>query len=1222
MDTSTKIVRIGVVIFCCHILLANVYALTKEEFLATKVPVEHDFNKINPQMTYRPQHLIVRLAPQARGFDGKVKCQNIVSAAGGGKVKKRVSQLNETYVIELPDGVKIEDALKTYNARDDILYAEPDYGLELANTTPNDIRFEDLWGLHNTGQTGGTADADIDAPEAWDIRTDANDIIVAVIDTGVDYTHPDLAANMWVNQAEFLGDPNYDDDNNGYKDDIRGWDFFAEDNDPMDYYSHGTHCAGTIGAIGNNGIGVAGVCWKVKIMPLQVSHYDEEGWEIWASNASEAIYYAVNNGAKILSNSWGGYSDIQVLRDAVEYCLSKKVLFIAAAGNEELNFPRYPARYDYDNIIAVLATNHNDEMADFSSYGAATVDIGAPGVDILSTLPYNNYDYYNGTSMAAPHVSGVCALVWSLYPRLSAVAVKQAILDGADRLDALDGLCVTGGRLNAYGALMAACPLTLTIEDDISTCTNPGDTITYTFTCTNRTTTNSADPNFYYGPVDDITVTTNLPAGVTCSPSNPNYDPQTHTYIWTIDSLAPGESDSTTLTVTVNNGAEPGLPMEARSVLDVAGSIYRIIESTIPVCCWGGDVIYVNTAATGLNTGVGWANAYTTLQKTIARVNRGCSGQIWVAEDTYKPGTQATDSFIIPAGISVYGGFAGNEMSILERNIPANLTILSGCINETIRSEAVVVMDANALLDGFTVEGGKNGILSEDNITVRNCRIRGNTWDGIHHEGAGKTASVFNCWITGNQQNGCCFIDSAAILKNNIFNSNSSDSGGEYYSLCFSNSLTAPVVYNNTFVNNFSYAVGTIDPNSNNPQYPDIQNCIVWYNNNDDEQLYGYEHTQYSCVYDPNNNPNDPNGMDYTFDAYGNFSGLPGFICDYVNDPNADPNLLNVHLAYDSFCRDGGDPNLSYEGQVDIDNQSRVLCGRADIGADEYVAVLNITTNTAYDTIQDAIDEASNGDEIVVYPGTYEECVDLSYKAVILRSADPNDWDIVNATIIHADTGPTVAIWHPSQSGYATLKGFTVTNTGEEIAAIRIFDGFAVVSHCVVRSSYDGIGCDGSWPLITNCIIENSFEGIYCTWASATIANCIIRNNDCGIFLFRDLGSVVKNCTIVSNTGDGIYSFFSVAPTVINSILWNSGDDLYNCSATYSCIKDNDGGTGNIHSNPSLESNCRLISNSPCIDVGDNSAVSQGDTDIDNEPRIIDDGYGTVDMGADEFNPD
>ncbi|MFC2140576.1 S8 family serine peptidase, partial [Candidatus Auribacterota bacterium] len=363
-----------------------------------------------------------------------------------GSIELKEKLDDTTYLFSVPSFLEEEEAIAICQEHELVAYAEPNFVMSV-NKVPNDASFSKLWGMHNSGQTGGKADADIDAIEAWDTTTGSANMIVAVIDTGVDYTHPDLQANMWTNTGEVAGN-GIDDDGNGYVDDYRGWDFYNDDYDPYDDNGHGTHCSGTIGGVANNGIGVAGVSWNVKIMALK---FLSGGGSGYTSDAVKAVKYATDNGAKIMSNSWGGGGYSQALKDAIDEANQKGILFIAAAGNSASNNdtnPHYPSSYTSSNVISIAATDHSDNLASFSCYGATSVDIGAPGVSIYSTVPGNSYASYNGTSMATPHVAGACALVWSHYPDLTHSQIKQKILGGGDKISSLQGKVLTNARLN------------------------------------------------------------------------------------------------------------------------------------------------------------------------------------------------------------------------------------------------------------------------------------------------------------------------------------------------------------------------------------------------------------------------------------------------------------------------------------------------------------------------------------------------------------------------------------------------------------------------------------------------------------------------------------------------------------------------------------------------------------------------------------------------------
>jgi hypothetical protein len=340
-----------------------------------------------------------------------------------------------------------------------VRYAEPNFVVK-ADALPNDPSFGNTWGLNNTGQTingsPGTADADIDAPEAWNVTTGSPSVTVAVIDTGVDGSHPDLASQMWINPGENCTGcrtDGIDNDHNGYVDDWRGWDFANNDNNPTDDHGHGTHVAGTIGASGNNGVGVAGVNWNVKIMPVKFLNAQGSGT---IANAVSAVLYAAQNGAAVMNNSWAGPDYSQALADAIGVADQRNSLFVAAAGNNGTDndtSPTYPASFDNPNVLAVAATDNNDNRAYFSNTGRMSVDIGAPGVDIYSTWPGGGYQFLSGTSMATPHVAGAAALAKAAFPSASAVGLKDLLLNAADPKPSLARLTTSGARLNVGNAV-------------------------------------------------------------------------------------------------------------------------------------------------------------------------------------------------------------------------------------------------------------------------------------------------------------------------------------------------------------------------------------------------------------------------------------------------------------------------------------------------------------------------------------------------------------------------------------------------------------------------------------------------------------------------------------------------------------------------------------------------------------------------------------------------
>jgi subtilisin family serine protease len=393
------------------------------------------------------------------GFDPGVALttQRAMLGKAGATANGRIRPLR-TFVASVPAADRAK-ALAALLKNPRIRFAEPDVTYSV-DTLPNDPSFSQLWGLNNTGQTvktsTGTADADIDAPEAWSTTTGSSSVVVAVIDSGVDWHHPDLAANVWTNPGESCpgcANDGIDNDGNGYVDDVHGWDFVSNDNDPFDDNGHGTHVAGTIGASGNNGVGVAGVNWNVRIMPLKFIGANGEGT---ADDAVRAILYATRMGAIVSNNSWGGEDFSQALEDAIVDADTHGSLFVAAAGNSARNTdttPDYPSGFDVPNVLTVGATDQNDGRAWFSNYGKRTVDLAAPGTNIYSTWPGGSYRFLDGTSMAAPHATGVVALAKAAFPTASAIGLKTLLLRTVDPNASFAGLSATGGRLNARSAV-------------------------------------------------------------------------------------------------------------------------------------------------------------------------------------------------------------------------------------------------------------------------------------------------------------------------------------------------------------------------------------------------------------------------------------------------------------------------------------------------------------------------------------------------------------------------------------------------------------------------------------------------------------------------------------------------------------------------------------------------------------------------------------------------
>ena len=424
----------------------------------------------------------------------------ILTASLHDRVEDRIENIEGWEAIDDLDNADGTAVAAEYSQLPEVEYAEPNYtisldeaGGPLVPVLPRDPQFNDQWALANSGQRGGKQGADISATLAWATTTGSDKVVVAVLDSGVDYTHEDLAENIWVRPATM--DP-YQDNELGTIDDENGFNAIDGASDPMDENGHGTHCAGIIGAEGENNVGIAGVNWKVQIMPLKFMNaggfgttkdaieainyvidrkkagvnwkvkimplkFMNAGGFVTTKDAVEAINYVIDRkkagvNVRIISASWGSTQKSRALEEVIRKAYENDILFVAAAGNATTNNdrnPHYPSSYNVPNVVSVAALDRNDQLASFSNYGLKSVAIGAPGVDILSTWLGNQYEEKSGTSMATPVVAGVAALILAEHPRMSVDDLKKKLLAASDPIVALKGKTVTGGRVNAAKAL-------------------------------------------------------------------------------------------------------------------------------------------------------------------------------------------------------------------------------------------------------------------------------------------------------------------------------------------------------------------------------------------------------------------------------------------------------------------------------------------------------------------------------------------------------------------------------------------------------------------------------------------------------------------------------------------------------------------------------------------------------------------------------------------------
>ena len=572
----------------------------------------------------------------------------------------------------------LPNALEDATAQPSVLAVEPDY-VRQAILVPNDPKYLDgtLWGLNQT------SDADIDAPEGWNVRSSAGAVIVAVIDTGIKTTHQDLAANMWRNSAEIAGNK-IDDDANGFVDDIFGCDAYNNDGDPTDDQGHGSHCAGTIGGTGNNGIGVTGVAWGVKLMGCKFLSATGSGAD---SDAVRCIDYARSKGAKILSNSWGGGGAGVSLQAAIERTRTAGLIFVAAAGNDGINTdssPSYPASLATDNIVSVAATTRTDTLASFSNYGSVTTDLGAPGEGIYSTVSTSDTAYatYSGTSMATPHVAGVLALLVAQFPAESYSAIITRLLNGTDKIPALAGKTKSGGRLNLANAILGATtPTPVRPANDSLATAVATSTATWTLTGNNTDGTSETGEPAHAGnsAAKSVWWAFTAPSSGLCTVRTLGSAFDTVLAVYT------GTSVGALTAVASNDNSSSTVLDSTVSFSAVKGTVYRIVvdgksgasgaiqlsASLVAALTPVNDTFSAATVLTGTTFAVSGSNIGATVQ-TGEPKHAGVRGgkSVWWSWTAPSTGTftLATTGSSFDTTLAIYTGSAVNTLAVVRSN--------------------------------------------------------------------------------------------------------------------------------------------------------------------------------------------------------------------------------------------------------------------------------------------------------------------------------------------------------------------------------------------------------------------------------------------------------------------------------------------------------------------------------------------------------------------------
>jgi subtilisin family serine protease len=512
-------------------------ALTVSVMIALIFPYSHSALAQTPSSTrggstrvFRGEEVVVSFPTLGKGFSARASAKvTNLNPGVGTRLAKNLSQgqlgvfsyfdavgTRATGPVEMKnsDIDTICASIRAANPRVD-LTCEANSIVE-ANIVPNDTQYGALYGMTR-----------ISAPSAWNISTGSTSVTVAVVDTGIDYNHPDLVDNIATNSRE-VPNNGVDDDGNGYIDDYYGYDFSNNDSNPIDDHYHGTHCAGTVGAKGNNGRGVAGVAWTVKLLPVKVLNSSGSGT---SASVAAGITYAVRRGAKVVSLSLGSPSYSSTIESAVITARNAGVLVVAAAGNDSQNtdvYPNYPSALTQDNILAVAASTSSDSFAYFSNYGATSVDLAAPGDSILSTYISGQYAYASGTSMATPHVAGMAALLLAVNPNLSYSSIRSILIGTVDPIPSMAGKLVSGGRANLYKAVLQAqsgqTPTPVTTVTATPTAT-PTRTPTPTPTRTPTTSiTNTPTPTPTWTPTR-VATSTPMPTATIAPTQTPTIQP-------------------------------------------------------------------------------------------------------------------------------------------------------------------------------------------------------------------------------------------------------------------------------------------------------------------------------------------------------------------------------------------------------------------------------------------------------------------------------------------------------------------------------------------------------------------------------------------------------------------------------------------------------------------------------------------------------------------------
>ena len=1149
-----------------------------------------------PGIEFRDREVLLKFDEQAASASAQ---DDILSAIGGAKIIRRYKLVPGLVLARIPEATasseQMEALVQRINGIRGIAYAHPNYE-QKAIAIPDDELFNQLWAMKNTGQTGGTPGCDIAAVEAWNRTTGNNSIIVGVIDSGVDYTHEDLRDNMWINEGE-IPDDGIDNDGNGVIDDVYGYNAVDDNGDPMDDNRHGTHCAGTIAASGNNGVGVAGVCWNAKIMALKFLDSTGHGD---TANSLSCIEYAVKNGAKILSNSWGGGAYSYALKEMIDAAGAQGVLFVAAAGNDGVDNdadPHYPSSYACENIISVMSTDHNDKRSSFSNYGLNSVHIGAPGSDILSCKIGGGYLKLSGTSMATPHVSGAAALLLSVNQSLTPVQIKELLMNSGDPV--LEGQCVSGRRLN-IGRALNMSEIWLSVDKTRIDGIAPGTSATFSVCCASG----FADAGVYDGTVkitsnDQNAPVTNINVRMVVIPDelkiSPNssfevsggeggpFAPNSTTYTlnnagnsaieWQIESsnemvvvsqttgtLSPGATQE--ISMVLNDEMLCDLPagIHTTAILfknKTSGVVQRRLVN-ITVRNVPGTLYVDATRPDDLGTGRSWRSAKRTLQAAVAK---------------------AMDGSVIIVTNGTYGAIetADVRMEIRSVNGPA-FTIIDGrqtrrcaTLGDRVWQNGQYIYSTNVVLSGFTLKNGKAlnesigysngggaycGILTNCIVIANSASNGGGVYGCVVHNsrlesnrassdgGAAAYSTLFGCHVRKNIA-GYGAGTYYGETYNSVYYGNKASyyGGGSYYGM----QIGCTIVGNSTT----SYGGG-------GTYYSSITNTIVWGNKRSANQYVSNcdgGRAAYSCIEEPN--------------TYYNSKISLGTGCISSNPLFVDMSKSVLTLASGSPCLGKG-LNSAVVGDLDILGGQRIKDGTVDIGAYEGVKTGHVITATIEGTgitSEPFVFVESGGSATIAAIEIGRDFLYWKVGGTVVSTEPVHTWTNVNGNIAATAVFQRRDLFVNAAKEDDSQDGFSWESSKRTISAAiaAAFDGETI---WVTNGVYDCLSTEGKEVVVrsvngasftvidganTNrCAMLGVSSGGGTKLCGFTLVNGYTTGSGAGAYYGTIENCVIRNCYATMN-GGGTYYTMATNCVIANNRALNYGGGMYygnsgNCS--------------------------------------------------------------------------